>query len=364
MKIVSTPYTLYNREIRDPLIRELYNPKVKIVFMTIYRGNIENTLKMALLDALSNGKKLLIFIESSVVGSKKANEELTNLLKENGAFVMTHAIGKKYRVHAKCFLSVESQDNVILSMADIDGGKYIISTGNWDSSNSEDIHVLGDYKYGRYQSDDIIYKSLLYSFLVLFPTITHFYDFDPFIIHELKASDDFRSSLYKMRPAKEISKEIAWMIDHASKKVYIKCPLISDKNVINSIANAVERGVDVRILTKEKPDRIYKMPMVDSDIRGLVQIRKDDDTGWIHKHSRFIIADGHTAIFTCNLVDSKRIDSYLDLGYNNPKCIIGYDKHNFPVTLTFRNYFWRRFKEAKQEYWFMSNSKEWTDIQK
>ena len=364
MKIVSTPYTLYNREIRDPLIRELYNPKVKIVFMTIYRGNIESTLKMALLDALSNGKKLLIFIESSVVGSKKANEELTNLLKENGAFVMTHAIGKKYRVHAKCFLTVESQDNVILSMADIDRGKYIISTGNWDSSNSEDIHVLGDYKYGRYQSYDIIYKSLLYNFLVLFPTIAHFNEFDPAIIHELKVSDDSRSSLYKMRPAKEISKEIAWMIDHATKKVYIKCPLISDKNVINAIANAVERGVDVRILTKERPDKIYKMPAVDSDIRGLVQIRKDDDTGWIHKHSRFIVADGHTAIFTCNLVDSKRIDSYLDLGYNNPKCIIGYDKHNFPVALTFRNYFWRRFKESKQEYWFMSNSKEWTDIQK
>ena len=73
MKIVSTPYTLYNRDIRDPLIRELYNPKVKIVFMTIYRGNIENTLKTALLDALSNGKKLFIFIEASVVGSKKAN---------------------------------------------------------------------------------------------------------------------------------------------------------------------------------------------------------------------------------------------------------------------------------------------------
>ena len=249
-------------------------------------------------------------------------------------------------------------------MADIDGGKYIISTGNWDSSNSEDIHVLGDYKYGRYQSDDIIYKSLLYNFLVLFPTIAHFNEFDPAIIYELKVSDDFRSSLYKMRPAKEISKEIAWMIDHATKKVYIKCPLISDKNVINAIANAVERGVDVRILTKERPDKIYKMPAVDSDIRGLVQIRKDDDTGWIHKHSRFIVADGHTAIFTCNLVDSKRIDSYLDLGYNNPKCIIGYDKHNFPVALTFRNYFWRRFKEAKQEYWFMSNSKEWTDIQK
>ena len=45
MKIVSTPYTLYNRDVRDPLIRELYNPKVKIVFMTIYRGNIESTLK-------------------------------------------------------------------------------------------------------------------------------------------------------------------------------------------------------------------------------------------------------------------------------------------------------------------------------
>ena len=364
MKIVSTPYTLYNREIRDPLIRELYNPKVKIVFMTIYRGNIESTLKTALLDALSNGKKLFIFIETSVVGSKKANEELAELLKENGAFVSTNVIGKKYRVHAKCFLTVESQDNVILSMADIDGGKYIISTGNWDSSNSEDIHVLGDYKYGRYQSDDIIYKSLLYSFLVLFPTIAHFNEFNPAIIYELKVSDDFRSSLYKMRPAKEISKEIAWMIDHASKKIYIKCPLISDKNVIISIANAVERGVDVRILTKERPDKIYKMPAVDSDIRGLVQIRKDDDTGWIHKHSRFIVSDGHTAIFTCNLVDSKRIDSYLDLGYNNPKCIIGYDKHNFPVALTFRNYFWRRFKEAKQEYWFMSNSKEWTDIQK
>ena len=57
-------------------------------------------------------------------------------------------------------------------------------------------------------------------------------------------------------------------------------------------------------------------------------------------------------------------EKYLDLGYNNPKCIIGYDKHNFPATLTFRNYFWRRFKEAKQEYWFMSNSQEWTDIQK
>lgn len=364
MKIVSTPYTLYNREIRDPLIRELYNPKVKIVFMTIYRGNIESTLKMALLDALSNGKKLLIFIESSVVGSKKANEELTNLLKENGAFVMTHAIGKKYRVHAKCFLTIEAEDDCMINMVDIDGGTYIVSTGNWDSSNSEDIHVLGDYKYGRYQSDDIIYKSLLYSFLVLFPAITHFNEFDPAIIYELKVSDDFRSSLYKMRPAKEISKEIAWMIDHATKKVYIKCPLISDKNVISSIANAVERGVDVRILTKERPDKIYKMPAVDSDIRGLVQIRKDDDTGWIHKHSRFIVADGHTAIFTCNLVDSKRIDSYLDLGYNNPKCIIGYDKHNFPVALTFRNYFWRRFKEAKQEYWFMSNSKEWTDIQK
>ena len=121
MKIVSTPYTLYNREIRDPLIRELYNPKVKIVFITIYRGNIESTLKMALLDALSNGKKLLIFIESSVVGSKKANEELTNLLKENGAFVMTHAIGKKYRVHAKCFLTIETEDATVLSMADIDG---------------------------------------------------------------------------------------------------------------------------------------------------------------------------------------------------------------------------------------------------
>lgn len=372
MKIVSTPYTLYNREVRDPLIRELYNSKVKIVFMTIYRGNIENTLKTALLDALSNGKKLFIFIEASVVGSKKANEELTKLLKENGAFVMNHAIGKKYRVHAKCFLTVESQDIHMISMADIDGGKYIISTGNWDSSNSEDIHVLGDYKYESYQSDNAIYRSLLYSFLVLFPTISHFNEFDPAITYQLYAtkkihknvSADFRSSLYKMRPAKEISKEIAWMIDHATRKVYIKCPLISDKNVINAIANAVERGVDVRILTKEKPDRIYKMPMVDSDIRGLVQIRKDDDTGWIHKHSRFIVADGHTAIFTCNLVDSKRIDSYLDLGYNNPKCIIGYDKHNFPVALTFRNYFWRRFKEAKQEYWFMSNSKEWTDIQK
>lgn len=364
MKIVSTPYTLYNREIRDPLIRELYNPKAKIVFMTIYRGNIESTLKTALLDALRNGKKLFIFIESSVVGSKKANEELTRLLKENGAFVMTHVIGKKYRVHTKCFLTIEAEDDRMINTTDIDGGTYIISTGNWDSSNSEDIHVLGDYKYGRYQESDTIYKSLLFSFMLLLPSMALYGLFNHTIIHELKVTDDFVSSLYKMRPAKDISKEIARMIDRATKKVYIKCPLISDKNVITAIANAVERGVDVRILTKERPAKIYKMPMVDSDIRGLVQIRKDDDTGWIHKHSRFIVSDGHTAIFTCNLVDSKRIDSYLDLGYNNPKCIIGYDKHNFPVTLTFRNYFWRRFKEAKQEYWFMSNSKEWTDIQK
>ncbi len=364
MNIVSTPYTLYNREVRDPLIRELYNPKVKIVFMTIYRGNIENTLKHALLDALSSGKKLFIFIESSVVGSKKANKELTELLKENGAFVVNHVMGNKYRVHAKCFLTIEAEDDHMIDMVDIDDGTYIISTGNWDSSNSEDIHVLGDYKYGRYKESDTIYRSLLFSFMLLFPSMVLYGLFNPAIIHELKVTDDFRSGLYKMRPAKEINKEIAWLIDRAVKKVYIKCPLISDKTVLNSIANAVERGVDVRILTKEKPDKIYKMPAMDSDIRGLVQIRKDDDTGWIHKHSRFIVADGHTAIFTCNLVDSKRIDSYLDLGYNNPKCIIGYDKHNFPMALTFRTYFWRRFKEAKQEYWFMSNSKEWTDIQK
>ena len=47
MRIVSTPYTLYNNEIRNPMIHELYNPKVKIIFMTIYRGKIENSLKMA-----------------------------------------------------------------------------------------------------------------------------------------------------------------------------------------------------------------------------------------------------------------------------------------------------------------------------
>ena len=360
MKIVSTPYTLYNNEIRNPMIHEFYNPKVKIIFMTIYRGKIENSLKMAMLDAMNRGVKLFVYIEQNAVGSKKANEKLAQFIIENGG-VVTSSFGKKFRIHAKCFLSIETDEKTINDVAAIDRGAFIISTGNWDSDKSEDIHVLGEYRHGIHREDDDIYKSLLNSFLKIFWNSVGCMIFHPFILDELNITDTFRSNPYKMRQAKDICKEIVWMIDHATKKIYIKCPLISEKHVIESIANAVERGVDVRILTKERPDKIYKIPAVYSDIRGLVTIRKDDDSGWIHKHSRFIIVDNVTALFTCNLVDSKRMDSYLYLGYDT-KCIIGYDKYNIPTMLSFRNYFLRRFKEAKQEYWYLSNSKEWVDI--
>ena len=98
MRIVSTPYTLYNNEIRNPMIHELYNPKVKIIFMTIYRGKIENSLKMAILDAMNRGVKLFVYIEQNAAGSKKANEKLAQFIIENGG-VVTSSFGKKYRIH-------------------------------------------------------------------------------------------------------------------------------------------------------------------------------------------------------------------------------------------------------------------------
>lgn len=362
MKIVSTPYTNYDIEIRNILIREFYNPRTKIVFITIYRGKIDMPLKMAMLDALNRGVKVYTYIEQNAAGSKKENEKLAQFIIENGGVVCS-SFGKKSRTHAKCFLTIESDSLYITDTAMIDRGVYIISTGNWDSTNSEDIHVLGEYKYGVYMNENTIYKSLLLSFVNIFWNSIGGSIFHPFVIDEINVCKISNIDQFKMAPAKDICKEIAWMIDHATKKIYIKCPIISEKHVIESIANAVERGVDVRILTKERPYKIYKTPSVYSDIRGLVSIRKDDDFGWIHKHSRFIVVDGQSAIFTCNLVDSKRIDSYLNLGYD-AHITIGYDKTNTPVTLSFRNYFWRRFKEAKQEYWFLSNSKDWTDIEK
>jgi polyphosphate kinase len=115
------PYQSY-RYIYDLLREASIDPKVESIKITLYRMAKDSIIVNALLNALKNGKSVVVVVEIQARFDEEANIFWANQLQEDGATVIFGVPGLK--VHSKLFLISRKEKNVVVNYAHIGTGNF------------------------------------------------------------------------------------------------------------------------------------------------------------------------------------------------------------------------------------------------
>ncbi len=129
------PYHSY-RYIYDLLREASIDPKVDSIKITLYRMAQDSIIVNALINALKNGKSVIVVVELQARFDEEANIFWANQLQEEGATVIFGVPGLK--VHSKLFLIARKEKNKLVNYAHI-------GTGNFNEETAKiysDISVL------------------------------------------------------------------------------------------------------------------------------------------------------------------------------------------------------------------------------
>ncbi|MDZ4668500.1 MAG: polyphosphate kinase 1 [bacterium] len=119
--LLHQPYQSFDYLIR--LLREAaIDPKVTTVLITLYRVAKHSNVVNALINAVKNGKKVVVLMELQARFDEESNIYWTNKLQEAGALVQFGKAGQK--VHSKLCLIYRKEDNKVVKYAHLSTGNY------------------------------------------------------------------------------------------------------------------------------------------------------------------------------------------------------------------------------------------------
>jgi len=166
--LLHVPYHKFSNFVN--ILREAaIDPQVETIYITLYRVGKKSRVINALINALRNGKKVVVVIELQARFDEDSNIYWSRILEEEGATILFGVKGLK--VHAKlCLINKKLPNNIIQRYA-------VVSTGNFHEGNAKvytdvllltaDKRITGevqkvfnffDYTYRQYT-----YKHLLVS---------------------------------------------------------------------------------------------------------------------------------------------------------------------------------------------------------
>lgn len=224
-QLVHFPFMTFNYVERF-IAQASTDPKVTEIKISLYRVADESPLTTALLKALDNGKKVLIFIEAKARFDEKNNITWGRKFEEKGAKVIYSY--PRIKVHSK-----------ILLIRRLEEGKkrnYVyIGTGNFNTKTSK---IYSDH--GLFSANKKIGKELNRVFRVLDGELIV-----PRNKHLLVSPFTTRRTFERM-----INEEI----DHARQgkraEIRIKMNSLEDKEMIRLLYKASQEGVKIRMLVR------------------------------------------------------------------------------------------------------------------
>jgi polyphosphate kinase len=222
-----TPYHDFNNVIR--LLREAaFDPKVKVIKVTLYRLADESRIISALMNAAKNGKDVTVFIELQARFDESNNIKWTNALRNEGIKVVSGVPGLK--VHSKLTLiqrEVEGEEK----LKDI----CVVGTGNYHEGTAKiytDYHLM--------TADKRIAKEVRKVFNFIEAPYKHI-NFKHLLVSPNTNREGFEAL---------IDREIANAQAGKEAKFWVKINSISDHGMIEKLYEASAAGVKIRLIVR------------------------------------------------------------------------------------------------------------------
>ena len=220
-----TPYHSFAYVIK--FLREAaLDPKVKSVFITIYRLSNDSQVANALIQAARNGKRVTVQIELQARFDEESNIRYAEILKNEGVRLVFGIPSLK--VHSKICLIQRQEDDKLMRYG-------FISTGNFNESTAR---IYTDYTL--FTADQSILKEVNRVFTFLeksykVPAHKH-----------LLISPFTTSSGLKER----IEREIAFAKDGKNALIRIKINNLTNYDMVEALYKASQAGVQIRMIVR------------------------------------------------------------------------------------------------------------------
>ena len=214
------------------LIREAaFDPEVTTIKITCYRLAPQSKIINALINAVRNGKEVVVMLELRARFEEEANIEWKNRLEEEGAKVLIEI--PELKVHSKvCIIKKRTKENNIIQYG-------FVSTGNL---NEKTARLYGDH-------------CLLTSNQKIMADVNKIFNF----LEQPKTGMNFLKDCKTLIPSplfvkKEMLRLIEEEIKQAKKKkpaaITLKMNSLSDEEMIYKLYEAAKAGVQIRLIIR------------------------------------------------------------------------------------------------------------------
>lgn len=201
------------------ILRDAANdPNTQSINITIYRVGGSEEISDILVTAANNGVKVSVNIELFAFG-ERVNQMWKKRMQDNNIRVIFYGYNS-VKNHSKLFL-IKYKDGTCLSN---------VSTGNYNritASQYTDLSVV--------TSDPIIGRCVEEAFK-LFETDNMEYTHDDFLVTQYNAKDEILKSILQEA--------------HEDGLIIIKCNAIDDKDIINHLLYAADKGCKVKLIVR------------------------------------------------------------------------------------------------------------------
>ena len=223
------PYHSYNPVI-DLLREAAIDPDVTSIKITCYRLAEQSKIINALINAVRNGKQVMVMLELRARFDEEANLEWKERLEEDGVKVLIGIPNMK--VHAKlCVIRKRVNDRII--------NYGFVSTGNLNENTAK---VYADHALLTSNREIMADANRIFNYIEHYKTGIHF----------LKACTTIIPSPNFARI--EIMKLINTEIKNASRKkkasIIAKMNSLSDEQVIDALYDAAKAGVEIKLIVR------------------------------------------------------------------------------------------------------------------
>ncbi|MEO6168515.1 MAG: polyphosphate kinase 1 [Chitinophagales bacterium] len=262
------PYQSFDSFI-DFLRESAIDPKVTEIKITLYRLAKNSKVANALINAVRNGKKVLVVVELQARFDEEHNILWSDRLRDEGAQVIFGIQGLK--VHSKVCLISRREKGEIVQYANI-------STGNYNESTAG---VYADHSL--FTADRRLTEELQEMF--------------EFFLNTYKVPEYKHLVMSPIQMRKRLEKLILREIEFAQKgrpaRIDIKLNNVADEGMVELIAAAAKAGVQVRMLIRGT----CTLAAISDELRSNIQIISIVDK--YLEHSRMLIFnnDGQELVY-------------------------------------------------------------------
>ena len=248
--LLAFPYQTFVHVI-DFLREAAISPKVKSIFITLYRVAADSKIVTALLSAAKNGKKVTVYVELLARFDEERNVSVIDILQEAGVTVL-HGT-PELKIHSKLIL-VQGKSGTAGS------GDYVyVGTGNF---NEDTAKIYSDF--GLLTSDPTIVSDARSIFTFL-SNMHHRFECRKLLVSPFT----LRQSLKKL-----MDNEIKNAKKGREAYIRIKCNGITDEKMAKHLYQAGKNGVSVRLIVRGPCIIKPQVPGLSENIQGISIIDK------------------------------------------------------------------------------------------